>query len=202
MLNPSQESTEEMGGIQLRVRKVSQHQSERDMIVFVRLFESAKHIALLSHLDGMRLDQFENTQIHAINGRCTNFEYNDEHRYKGDVYMFEYVRIPFLKQSGSYEWQSYTFGLDVYDEQDAAEASASCKYRVTQFTQHLQRNSHEQRTPLSRANDPTSQQDKPQDESDDDSFYTAIDSQSDSDNESTVTIVCAQPTIKPKAKIQ
>jgi hypothetical protein len=57
----------------MRVRKVSQHLSERDMIIFVRLFESAKHIALLSHLEGMRLNQFEGTQKHAINGRCTNF---------------------------------------------------------------------------------------------------------------------------------
>jgi hypothetical protein len=99
------------------------------------------------------------------------------------IYMFEYIYIPFHKQD-AYEWKGHAFGPNEYKEEHEVEAYENCKHFVAKYTKHL----------LQGSCDTPNAQEKPQDVSDDEgSFYTAIDSQSSSDDESVITNVDVKP---------
>jgi hypothetical protein len=132
--------------LSMRVRKVCRlnDPDESDMTVFVRLYESYKHVALISLLDGRRAF---GVQLRFVNSRCTHHSINDDHRHEanpGALHSTEYVRIPYEIYGASghirdiqWKWQEHKFGPESYDDKAAEKLYLHGRMAVKKMTEWL-----------------------------------------------------------------
>ncbi len=123
--------------LSIRIRKQSKNgaTNEKDMVAFVRLYRSERHVQLLSCLDG---EHVKGMQIKATNSNFTNNPHNDDFRFRDDVYWLEYVQYP-TWTNDSWSWTSTQYGPDTYCNEDAWRDHLMHKERVNAYGIHQSR---------------------------------------------------------------
>jgi hypothetical protein len=120
--------------LSIRVRRECKKgaKEEKDMVVFIRLHQSEKHVQLLSCLDGEHL---QGIQVKATNSNFTNEPHNDDFRFRDDVYWLEYVQYP-TWTNNSWSWTNKQYGPGSYCNEDAWRDHSMHKERLRAYEVH------------------------------------------------------------------